>query len=101
MEEEVVFPAFEQTTGMTGGPTAIMRMEHTQMRGILDQMAADALEGDFESVADHGDTLLMVIQQHNMKEENILYPMVEQHLADQWAQLATQLEPLHQASREK
>ena len=43
MEEEVLFPAFEAATGMTAGPTQIMRMEHVQMRGVLDQMAA-ALE---------------------------------------------------------
>jgi len=101
MEEEVIFPAFEQATGMTGGPTAMMRIEHTQMRGILDQMSSDADRGDFESVADHGDTLLMVIQQHNMKEENILYSMCEQNLAGQWAELATQLDSMYRVSREQ
>ncbi len=99
MEEEVLFPAFEKASGMTGGPTAMMRMEHTQMRGVLDQMSSDANNGDFESVADHGDTLLMLIQQHNVKEENILYPMTEQHLAGSWAGLAAQLEPMYEASR--
>ena len=28
------------------------------------------------------ETLLIMTQQHNMKEENILYPMCDQHLAD-------------------
>ncbi len=101
MEEETLFPAFEQATGMTGGPTAMMRMEHTQMRGVLDQMSADAASGDFESVADHGDTLLMLIQQHNVKEENILYPMIERHLAAAWAELAARLEPVYRESREQ
>ena len=33
---------------MTQGPTNIMRQEHTQMRGLLDQMklAVDAADGD-------------------------------------------------------
>lgn len=100
MEEEILFPAFERATGMTGGPTAMMRMEHTQMRGVLDQMASDAATDDFESVADHGDTLLMLIQQHNMKEENMLYPMTEQHLAGEWSQLAEQIESMYRTSRE-
>ena len=30
---------------------------------------------------DHGDTLLMIAQQHNVKEENILYPMADDALA--------------------
>ena len=35
MEEEVLFPAFEAATGNTDGPTAVMRMEHEQMRGVM------------------------------------------------------------------
>ena len=40
-EETLLFPAFEERTGMTdGGPTATMRMEHEQMRGMFRQMRA-------------------------------------------------------------
>jgi hemerythrin-like domain-containing protein len=84
MEEEVVFPAFEQATGMTQGPTAVMRMEHSQMRGLLLQISAAIASGDFDEAMDQGDTLLMVIQQHNVKEEGVLYPMAENSLAAQW-----------------
>ncbi|MCP4447350.1 MAG: hemerythrin domain-containing protein [Myxococcales bacterium] len=101
MEEEVLFPAFEKATGMTGGPTAMMRMEHTQMRGMLEQMSEDAESGDLESLADQGDTLLMLIQQHNMKEENILYPMCEQNLSSHWAQLGPVAEQMYEAGRSK
>ena len=38
VEEEVLFPAFEERTGMTGGPTQVMRSEHVQMRDLLRQM---------------------------------------------------------------
>ena len=34
MEEQLMFPAFEQATGMHSGPTQVMRAEHTQMRGL-------------------------------------------------------------------
>ncbi len=91
MEEEVLFPAFEQVTGMTQGPTQVMRIEHRQMRGLLDQMATAAAAGDLDGVAEHGDTLLMVEQQHNVKEENVLYPMAEDHLTGDWPRLAAQL----------
>ena len=99
MEEDVLFPAFEMATGMSGGPTAVMRVEHDQMRAVLDQMAADAADGDFESVADNGDTLLMLIQQHNVKEENILYPMTEARLAGAWAGLAARVDAIYRDSR--
>ena len=37
-EEEVLFPAFEAATGMTMGPTRMMRLEHAQMRDLFSQM---------------------------------------------------------------
>jgi hemerythrin-like domain-containing protein len=92
MEEEVLFPAFEQATGMTGGgPTFVMRSEHEQMRGLLEQMSSVVGAGDFDEFLDLGDTLLMLIQQHNQKEEHMLYPMAEQALAADWGALAENL----------
>ncbi len=91
MEEEVLFPAFEEASGMRGGPTEMMRIEHRQMRALLDQMGASAAKSDFDEVLDHGDTLLMLIQQHNSKEEHVLYPMAEQHLAANWPEIANRL----------
>ena len=38
------------------------------------------------------DTLLIMMQQHNMKEENILYPMCDQHLSNELAPLLERLE---------
>jgi hemerythrin-like domain-containing protein len=93
MEEEVLFPAFEEATGMTGGPTYVMRLEHTQMRAVLAQMASAAVRGDSQEVLDQGDTLLMLIQQHNAKEEAMLYPMSEQVLGGMWAGLRDRVQP--------
>ena len=94
MEEKVMFPAFEAVTGMTQGPTAVMRSEHQQMRGVLDQMARAVADSDFQELSDQGDTLLMLIQQHNQKEEGVLYPMAEQVLATQWSTLHERLAEL-------
>lgn len=95
MEEEVLFPRLEERTGMPAGagPTAVMRAEHAQMRGLIAQMGAAAASGDWETLADHGDTLLMLTQQHNVKEEGILYPMADQALGASWGELITALEP--------
>ncbi len=92
MEEEVMFPAFEQATGMTqGGPTFMMRSEHEQMRGLLEQMGAAADADDSDELIDLGDTLLMLIQQHNQKEEQMLYPMAERALTADWEKLLERL----------
>jgi len=89
MEEEVLFPAFEHATGIVMGPTRVMRMEHDQMRVVLGQIIDHAERGDFDGMLDHGDTLHMLIQQHNAKEEGMLYPMSAAHLS--WAELVPKL----------
>jgi hemerythrin-like domain-containing protein len=92
MEEQVLFPALEEAMNMPGmGPVQVMRGEHDQMRAVLDQMREELAGGDPEAMLDHGDTLLMLIQQHNVKEENILYPMAEQSLTSRWQELRQQL----------
>ena len=91
MEEDILFPAFEAATGMRGGPTNVMRSEHTQMRAVLTEMERRMSTGDLDGLLDQGDTLLMLIQQHNAKEEGMLYPMAEQALSSQWDSLAASL----------
>jgi len=93
LEEQLLFPAVEAATGMfDAGPTHVMRMEHEHMRAVLDQMAAAMERGDREELLDQGDTLHILIQQHNVKEEGVLYPMAERALSDQWPELHGKLE---------
>jgi iron-sulfur cluster repair protein YtfE (RIC family) len=91
-EEEVLFPAFEAATGMTLGPTQMMRLEHAQMRELADRMEEALRQRDAEAFAGSAETLLILMQQHNMKEENILYPMCDRSLAGQAGPLGAQLD---------
>ncbi|MBE9537794.1 MAG: hemerythrin domain-containing protein [Proteobacteria bacterium] len=91
MEEEILFPAFEEATGMTQGPTAMMRQEHDQMRGLFAQIEDALQRQDEEDFLGNTETLLIMIQQHNMKEEGMLYPMADEHLVDQSEQLLDQM----------
>ena len=55
-EEQHLFPAFEAATGMTHGPTHVMRGEHRDMREALDRLqealrAQDA--DDFARYSNH------------------------------------------------
>ena len=81
LEEQSLFPRFESATGMTAGPTAVMRMEHGQMRQLVEEMQAFAGNGDAAGFLASADTLLILMQQHNLKEENVLYPMLDRVLA--------------------
>lgn len=91
VEENLLFPAFESATGMSGGPTQIMRMEHVQMRTLFGQLESALRAKDPDGFAGVAETLLIMMQQHNMKEENILYPMCDQALGAQGAQLAGEI----------
>lgn len=82
MEEQVLFPAFEQATGNSMGPTRIMRMEHEQMRELFGQMGEALAAHDANTFAGLAETLLILMQQHNLKEEQILYPMSDRALGD-------------------
>ena len=81
MEETVLFPAFEARTSNSMGPTQVMRMEHEQMRGLMRDMANAVAAGNQNAYLGLSETLNMLMQQHNLKEENMLYPMSDQVLS--------------------
>jgi len=76
-EEEVLFPAFEEVTGMVSGPTTVMRTEHAEMRRLLSEVSS-ALGGNEAAAALSAlQALTGLLSDHNMKEESILYPMTD------------------------
>ena len=76
-EENVLFPGFEAQRGPMG-PTMVMRQEHAMMRDMLNTVSERIASGDTDAALDAADALMATIQQHNMKEESILYPMLDQ-----------------------
>lgn len=78
MEESVLFPAFDAKTGMEMGPTHVMRLEHQQMRKLVDDLAQMVAVKDADGYLGVSETLMVLTQQHNMKEEQMLYNMMDQ-----------------------
>jgi iron-sulfur cluster repair protein YtfE (RIC family) len=82
-EEDLLFPLWEEKTGMSeGGPTAVMRREH--------RLIGDCLEAIHQKVAEESpdsdreeQTLLELLGNHNMKEERVLYPAIDNVTSDQ------------------
>ena len=74
------------------GPTQVMRGEHVQMRELLDAGRDALVAKDADDYSGNAETLLIMMQQHNMKEENILYPMCDQHLIDQVDEMLPRLQ---------
>jgi iron-sulfur cluster repair protein YtfE (RIC family) len=79
-EERRLFPALEAATGSSAGPTAVMRAEHDLMRELFAHIAAALDGGDAAGYEQAVTTLVILMGQHNNKEENILYPMCDRLL---------------------
>lgn len=78
IEEDILFPAFEDATGMhQGGPTLVMRHEHVDIRQCLAGIMEGARACDYDAMERNRADLLGVLVPHNMKEESILYPATD------------------------
>lgn len=84
MEEEYLFVKFEEQGGMQGcGPTQVMRMEHEQVRALFSKMDEALTQEDGSRFFDLSESLMILLQQHNAKEEQMLYTMIQNMFADQ------------------
>lgn len=82
-EEEVLFPPFEERTGMRDtGPTAVMRHEHVLIKGYLERIRKKIASGDL-AVDGVVQEMVGVLSEHNMKEEHVLYPWFDDNLGAQ------------------
>jgi regulator of cell morphogenesis and NO signaling len=83
-EEEILFPTFEEKTGMHDtGPTAVMRMEHGHIKNFLEEIGEKVLAGELQGIDKAETGLLEVLGPHNEKEENILYPAIDNLTSEQ------------------
>lgn len=90
-EEQILFPIMEARTLDAMGPTGVMRYEHRQIREGLAEMAGAVNQEDRVGYLTAGETLLIMIQQHNVKEEQILYPMGDRLLGAEATELLDRL----------
>ena len=77
IEEEVLFPAFEQATGIDAGPTAVMRSEHQQLLKALDAINTARVASDAQQYGSLAHSFLDLLNMHSAKEETVLYPMCD------------------------
>lgn len=82
-EERVLFPRLDHALGNGYGPTTVMRAEHRQMRALLHLMQFAISKQDCTAFFDQADTLRILMRQHSLKEEGMLYPQADFVLAKQ------------------
>lgn len=83
MEENVMFPQFNSSQSEGCNPTGVMIMEHDQMRNLMEKMDQAIQQTDQNQFLGLSENLLFVMQQHNMKEEQIMYNLVDEVLDSQ------------------
>jgi hemerythrin-like domain-containing protein len=92
-EEKVMFEAYNNSDGGHCNPTGMMIMEHDQMRALFEQMENAINLKDKDNFLGLSENLLFVMQQHNMKEEQMMYNMADEalnaeNIIDQMKQIA-------------
>ena len=91
-EEEHLFPELAQAfPAAAAGPIPVMLSEHRQMRELFDDLGLAVRKRDAALLADTMQTLLFLMQQHNAKEENVLYPMADRELPPHAASMQTKV----------
>jgi regulator of cell morphogenesis and NO signaling len=73
LEEEILFPVFEDRVGPRGRTTP-MRDEHTRIRGMLGSLHDAVSRADAAGFRSSLAVLLSLMRVHCEKEEEILYP---------------------------
>lgn len=80
-EEEVLFPLWEKTSGMTGGgPTIVMRREHQEIGDCLESLSRKIQAQNPETDREE-EILLDLLDRHNMSEEEVLYPEMDRMIS--------------------
>ncbi len=83
-EEEIMFPIFENKTGMHGtGPSVVMRDDHRQIKEILEEMHSMLVEKKVNRINKLADNLVDVLKPHNRNEENVLYSWIDNSMNKQ------------------
>ncbi|HEX6531604.1 MAG TPA: hemerythrin domain-containing protein [Nitrospira sp.] len=76
-EEDVLFPLWEDKTGMSdGGPTFVMRHEHRRLEEQLRAIDRNVTEDNADD-SQPEEALLALLAAHNLKEERVLYPAID------------------------
>ncbi len=99
IEESLLFPAFERSTGMSnGGPSVVMRADHRVMETMFETMRQAVSAKDAAGYTKASQEMMELLQQHNQKEEMMMYPMIDQALGKDATRLLDEVRAMAAAS---
>lgn len=81
MEESILFPAFRNAVPNAAGPLGMLHVEHGHIRGMAERIHEALSRSDPVDFMIHSETFALLMQQHSLKEEDMLYPMLDRLLS--------------------
>ncbi len=81
-EETTLFPAFEEKTGIVQGPTVVLREEHRVIQRCIVEVTSALATSDAGTIERAISDLRETLGDHNIKEEQVLYPMTDRVMTD-------------------
>lgn len=81
MEEQVLFPLYQKLSLDTEAAMAAMYSEHVLIRTLVEQVAEALRTGDLPSFARVIENLYAVMDVHDQKEEDVVFPRLDAELA--------------------
>lgn len=91
VEEEFLFPLLRTAEPGLAAPVSVMLREHAQIWTTLDELEAELQLGS-GSVRELCEELVAQLENHNLKEETVLYPRADDALLPEADQLRTHLD---------
>ncbi|WP_247747350.1 hemerythrin domain-containing protein [Alkalihalobacillus sp. BA299] len=87
-EEGVLFEMMVGHIGRETGPIVVMEYEHDQAKNYLrrflsetDQLGSKVEPNEIRTIANYAASAYLILSDHFMKEENVLFPLAEQLLS--------------------
>jgi hemerythrin superfamily protein len=81
-EEDFMFPIVERTICAADGPICVMRRDHREIEDRLAGMQAALYLGDVDALRAEHEALVLTLENHNGREERVLYPAIDRVLDD-------------------
>lgn len=107
-EEDILFAALADAGfPTTNGPLAVMRLEHDRGRRLVRQIRELSEKpeewepADFEAFSGAAHAFATLLRDHIRREDEVLYPLAEQHLSETQMRQVDELFQLFEEQREK
>ena len=81
MEETVLFPAFKEAMQNPTVPLAMLQLEHQHIRMMIGRLYESLCRCDAVDFMIHTETFTILMQEHSIKEEDMLYPLLDRTLS--------------------